>query len=335
MTVDLVELMGDTPLCDCSFAYFTDPEKEISVHRSAGFTFVSVAVATDATWPMEAVRRLASERRFYEQRPDEFIVADSADDIRKARHEGKLAVGFHIQGTEPLGRRLEMVVAYHRLGVRWMILGYNEPNSVGGGCMEADGGRALSSFGRDVIAEMNRVGMVVDLSHSGYRTSMEAMELSAAPCIFSHSNARALFPHPRSIHDDQIQAVARTGGFVGINGVGAFVGEKGPVSAQTIFRHLDYVVQMVGPRHVAIGLEFMSPESCAIAVASAGGDPRKAGAMPPLPWHFLAPSAIGDLAGLMLSQGYDSRDVRDILGGNFMRIADATWPSPLSAPLEV
>jgi membrane dipeptidase len=322
---DLDEILGDSPLCDCTFPYFADPQREIAAHRRAGFSFVSIMIATDATAPIAAVRRLAADRRFYEARPDDFIVAESADDIRKARRDKKLAIGFHFQGTAPLDQDLSMVVAYYRLGIRWMALAYNASNSVGGGCMHEEEDQGLTSFGRDVVAEMNRVGMVVDLSHCGYRTSMEAIEHSARPCIFSHSNAHTLFPHPRNVRDDQIVAAARSGGFVGINGVGAFVGEEGPVPARTIFRHVDHMVQLVGPQHVAIGLEFMSPESCTTALAAAGGDPTKAGGMPPLPWHFLPPVAVAQLVGLMLSNGYDHASVRDILGGNFIRVADAVW----------
>ena len=325
MTVNLDEILGGTPLCDCTFPYFADPEEEIAIHRRAGFSFVSIMVATDTTSPMVAVKRLAAERRFYENRPEDFVIAETADDIRRARREKKLAIGFHFQGTAPLDNDLAMIGAYHRLGIRWMALAYNASNSVGGGCMQEEDDHGLTTFGRDVVAEMNRVGMVIDLSHCGYRTAMDAMARSGAPCIFSHSNAYALYPHSRNIRNEQIAAAAGTGGFIGINGVGAFVSEEGPVPTATIFRHIDYVAQRVGPQHVAIGLEFMSPESCATAVAAVGGDPGNAGGMPPLPWHFLSPAAIVELAGLMVSHGYDLADVRNVLGGNFMRVADAVW----------
>src|SRR5690606_34276467 len=104
----------------------------------------------------------------------------------------------------------------------------------------------LSRFGVALIKEMNRVGMIVDCTHTGYRTSMEAMELSAAPTIFSHSLARALWDHERNVADDQIKACAATGGVIGMNGVGMFLGDNDG-SPEKVADHIDYVAQLVGP----------------------------------------------------------------------------------------
>src|SRR4029077_2961094 len=123
----------------------------------------------------------------------------------------------------------------------------------GGGCHDQDHG--LTDFGRAVVAEMNRIGMVVDCAHSGIKSGLEAMRLSTRPCIFSHANARALQDHERNITDEQIKAVAATGGVVGVNGLGLYLG-NGPPRVEELVAHIDYVVKLVGAEHVGIGLDY-------------------------------------------------------------------------------
>ncbi|MGH8319587.1 MAG: membrane dipeptidase [Steroidobacteraceae bacterium] len=137
------------------------------------------------------------------------------EDIRAARKFQKLVINCHFQGSEAVGRDLANVGAYYKLGVRWMLMAYNFQNNVGTGCLEAEKNDiGISQFGKELIAEMNRVGMLVDCSHSGYRTTMDAMSISTKPCIFSHSNPRALYDHPRNIRDDQIKRCAQTEGVI-------------------------------------------------------------------------------------------------------------------------
>src|SRR5690606_16000592 len=162
-----------------------------------------------------------------------------------------LAIVFHFQGTNPFGRDLGMVEVFYRLGIRHALMAYNQKNAVGDGCHErTDGG--LTRFGLALVREMNRVGMLVDCSHSGYRTTMDASE---APVTCSPPNARALADPQRTSRDDQAKACAATGGVIGVNGIGIFLGGN-EVSADALFRHIDYFVQLVGPQHVGLGLDY-------------------------------------------------------------------------------
>jgi len=131
-------------------------------------------------------------------------------EIDAARAAGKAAVSFDIEGMNALNGRADLVQTYYELGVRHMLFAYNRNNLAGAGCHDEDVG--LTDFGREVIDEMNRVGMVVDCSHSGYTTTMEAMQRSSAPVIFSHSNALALADHGRNIRDEQMRCCAAGGG---------------------------------------------------------------------------------------------------------------------------
>lgn len=313
----------------CDLLYAPGPggvASELPIFERAGVTAVSLTAAgDDESWPTLIFKKLAEWRRYCSMNPERFILVQGVDDIVRAKAQNKLAVMFHFQGTEAVGRSLALVGAYKALGVQWMLMAYNRQNSVGMGCIEAQkNDYGLTEFGRELVQEMNRAGMIVDCSHSGYRTTMDAMELSSKPCIFSHSNAWSLYNHPRNIKDDQIKACAATGGFIGLNGVGSFIGDFKYVKSETVFRHLDYIVQMVGPDHVALGIDYMTPELCDMVIKRLGGDLSRVGMSAP-PWSFLEPARIVDLVGYMINSGYPEKAIRGILGENFIRVACAVW----------
>jgi len=219
-----------------------------------------------------------------------------------------------------------MVELYHALGVRQMLFAYNKNNLAGGGCH--NGNEGLTDFGRAVIGEMNRLGMVVDLSHCAHRTTMEAMELSSAPCIFSHSNSRELWDHERNIRDDQVKACAATGGVVGIVGIGIFLGDN-DISTPTLADHIDHYVNLVGPQHVGIGLDYAfeneDEEAGLGSVLDAAPDywPKAQYDYPSV--DCAHPRQIFELTEELLRRQYKEDDVVAILGGNFMRVAEAVW----------
>jgi membrane dipeptidase len=303
-------------------------DEQLQERWNTGFRFVSLSMAGDnGATPANIFASLAQMRYRLSTGSDKIVIADTVAEIRAAKAANKLGVGFHFQGTEAVGRDLANVGAYYKLGVRWMLMAYNFQNNVGTGCIEAEKhDSGISQFGRDLIAEMNRVGMLVDCSHSGYRTTMDAMSISNAPCIFSHSNPRALYEHPRNIRDDQIKLCAQTGGIIGINGVGPFIGEPKEVSVDTIVRHIDYVAELVGPQHIAFGLDYMTPLHCQIVHDYYKGNVMEKIALPPeLPWGFLNPQQTPLLLGKLLAKGYSTKDVLGIMGENFLRVADKVW----------
>lgn len=324
-----VASLSDGILCDILFpAPPVGLVPELESRRNTGFSYTSLTLSVDSEAAPELVySRLAKMRYELSQHPGQIVLVDSAADIRSAKKSGKLAIGFHFQGTEPVGRNLANAGAYYELGVRWMLMAYNFQNNVGTGCIEAQQrDLGLSQFGRDLIAEMNRVGMLVDCSHSGYRTTMDAMSLSTKPCIFSHSNPRALFDHPRNIKDDQIKLCVQTGGVIGINGVGNFMGEPKEVSLDTVVRQIDYVAELVGPQHIALGLDYMSPPFCQVICDYYKGEAPAKIAMPAeLPWGFMDPADTPLLLDKLLKKGYSVEAVRGIMGENFLRVAAKVW----------
>ncbi|WP_374379795.1 dipeptidase [Dongia sp.] len=300
---------------------------ELSRWRQSGIDFVSVNVGYDVEPWSRAVEALSGYRHWLRAHPDRFVLAGTVDDVIAAKGSGRLAVAFDIEGADALNGDLGMVDFYYRLGVRQMLLVYNRNNLVGGGCHDGDQG--LTPFGRAVIAEMNRVGMIVDASHCSHRTSLDMMECSTAPVVFSHSNARALHDHERNIRDDQIKACAAQGGVIGVNGVGLFLGTSGdPV--ELLLAHIDHMCQLVGPQHVGLGLDSilacqpddLLSEEALRERAAAYWPPRQ---YPAAPMNFAPPEIMTDIAAGLDRRGYAATDIRAILGGNFARIANHVW----------
>ncbi len=292
-------------------------------YLDVGTSYLSVNVGYAPHGIEDTMRVLSSWRRQIRDDAGTFRLAASVRDVVAASQAGRLAVGFDLEDTNPLGGDIAMVQAYYDLGVRSMLLTYNGENLAGFGCHAArDTG--LTAFGRDCVDEMNRAGMMVDVSHCGYRTSMDAIERSSAPVIFSHSSMRGLWDHERNIRDDQARACAATGGVIGINGVGIFLGPN-EATAQAMARHIDYAVGLVGPEHVGIGTDYVFDnedlnrelaENPQIFPESY----RRWGRVDFVPPEQLAPLE-ADLAGL----GYPVDAIAGIMGGNFLRVASQVW----------
>ncbi len=295
---------------------------QLQRYRDAG---VDVAIINAGFGDMgieQHVRMLAAMRHWLLQRPDQYVVIDTVDDIDTARASGRLAVGFDIEGANAVDDQISLVQLYHDLGVRWMLLAYNLNNRAGGGCQDQDGG--LTGFGRSLVREMERVGMQVCCSHTGHRTVRDVFEIATKPVIFSHSNPSALHDHPRNIPDDLIRACAATGGVVGINGIGSFLG-KNDNSNETFVRHVDHVVQLVGIEHVSIGLDYVfdRQELDDYVVAMAHTFPPGLGYDKGV--KLVEPEQLEGIVGRLGGLGYAIEDLRLLLGGNLYRLAGATW----------
>ncbi len=300
---------------------------ELSRWRRSGIDFVSINVGYDVEPWTRAVEALSGYRHWLRAHRDRFVLASGVDDIVAAKRSGRLAVAFDIEGADALNGDLGMVDFYYRLGVRQMLLVYNRNNLVGGGCH--DGNEGLTEFGRTVVAEMNRVGMIVDASHCSHRTSMELMERSSSPVVFSHSNARALHDHERNIGDDQIKACAAQGGVVGVNGVGLFLGSRG-ADVVHVLDHIDHMCGLVGAQHVGLGLDSIldcQPDDL-LSVEALGERATRywpPSQYPQAPMQFAPPEIIAEIRDGLERRGHGAADIRAILGGNFARIAAEVW----------
>jgi len=298
---------------------------QLKRHRDAGADVVMVNVGFGDDSVEQHLRMLATMRDWLLAHASDYRLIDTVDDIAIARANGQLAVGFDIEGANAIDDQLSLLRLYRDLGVRWMLLAYNRNNRAGGGCQDEDAG--LSAFGRRMLHEMARVGIVACCSHTGYRTAREAIDESPTPVIFSHSNARALVDHPRNIPDDLIKACAARGGVVGVNGIGIFLGDN-DASVSNVARHVLHMLDLVGPSHVGLGLDYIFDTRDLAAEIAAHPDkfPPHLGYSADI--AMTAPEQLPDLADELARRGVDDDALARIFGGNWLRVARAVWQPP-------
>jgi len=259
---------------------------------------------------------------------DRLLHATTVADIDRAKREGKLAVVFHFQNATPIEFNLRLLEIYHRLGVRAIQLTYNVKNALGDGCLErTDAG--LSEFGVAAVKEMNRLGILVDLSHTGEQTTLDAMEASSKPVAFTHANVRTICEHRRNLSDRQMRKLAELDGVMGLNGFPPFV--RPDTEAPTVddlIDHLDYIVKLIGIDHVGLGLDYFKAQPGEYEQRLRTGE-WKPGEYPKPPWNYPRgiddASKLGALAPALARRGYSDDDIVKVLGGNFLRVLRAVW----------
>ena len=264
--------------------------------------------------------------------------AVTPDDIVLAKKENRHALYFSGNGVPlpqdwvSVGEELRYIKVFFQLGIRMMHLTYNRRNVIGDGCGETtDGG--LSDFGRGVVKEMNRVGVIVDIAHSGWQTSLEAAQLSERPMVASHSSVASVHKHIRSKPDNVLRAIADTNGYIGICCIPRFLGGTSDIAA--MMKHINYVVKKFGSEHVGIGTDvaytsrYAAEENSKIPSYSPGRSRWEALWPPddfqekPEMQHSMAWTNWPLFTVGMVQMGYSDDDIQKILGGNALRVARA------------
>jgi len=311
--------------------------------EQSGVTCIFQNAGEEGQDPIRMMKRLARFTYVTDFMSDFIRKAVVPEDIAAAKAAGKRALYFTANGVaQPqqwtsVEEELGLIRIFFQLGIRMMHLTYNRRNMIGDGCAEpANGG--LSDFGRAVVAEMNRVGVIVDTAHSGWQTSLEAARASSLPMVASHSGCVAVNEHHRCKPDHVIRAVCDTGGFIGICCVPSFLGRSGDINA--LLDHIDHVVRHFGAEHVAIGTDvaytssryaeearklpprrrsrtpfrsFWAPDDALFA--SRWQDPEM---QQSLAWTNWPLYTVG-----LVQRGYSDDEIRKILGGNVLRVAGA------------
>lgn len=327
MQPNLEKLFQDALVWDAHAGVFPSPEVDLNLLQEwldCGVNYLSINVGFDVMDWQDTLATLAAYRYWVQANSDRFVLVGDAADIERARNENKFALSFDIEGMNALNQDINMVAAYHALGVRQMLFAYNLNNAAAGGCHDQDTG--LTEFGKQVVREMNRVGMIVDCSHAAYSTTMDIMHLSSKPVVFSHSNPTAIWNHQRNITDDQIKACAATGGVIGVNGMGIFLGDN-DISNATLMRHIKYLADLVGCEHIGFGFDYSPKVDVDIGVIlRSRPDYWPAGQQyDTRPIKHAGPQQLQGLVEDLSSAGFSEDDIRGILGDNFRRVAADAW----------
>jgi membrane dipeptidase len=309
-----------------TFPTTANPVDLVGVYERAGVTLALFTIVDDFPNSIEqTIKLIAANRRYFLGAPQQYAIIDKPVDVIAAKEKNKLAIGFAFQGSNGLLGSLELVEVYRRLGVIQMQLTYNTANFAADGCHERRNA-GLSQFGRLLVGEMNRVGMIVDVSHVGLRSSLEALELTSRPPIFSHSAPKAFARHDRNIADEQIRACAAKDGVVCLTGVGIFLdGETGSASTLRFVDSIEYVAQVVGARHAGIGLDYVMDREALASYIRSNSTIYGGGSQYPSDGYidFVPPSVLPEVANELLRRGYAEEDVRGVLGGNYLRVFEA------------
>ncbi len=312
---------------DAHAGVFPDPTIDLNLlesWRASGVDYLSINVGFDVMDGQQTLKTLAAYRHWLLAQEDNFVLVGTLEDIELARQAGKLAISFDIEGMNALNGDINMLSVFHALGVRQMLFAYNLNNEAAGGCHDTAMG--LTDFGRSIVREMNRLGIIVDGSHASLQTTLDIMQESSKPVVFSHSNPVSVWDHQRNILDQQIEACAQTGGVIGLNGMGIFLGENN-TSTQTLLKHICYVADLVGAEHLGIGFDYSPPVKVDIGVIlSSRPDYWPAGQAYDTPEiKHAGPSQLPEIVDGLMGRGFSENEIRGFLGENFRRVAMQTW----------
>jgi len=301
---------------------------------NAGINALNVTLNMYASEDFDHV--LAQIKRYYgliETDAARLMLVEKIEDIPQAKQGGKLGLIFGLQNGGPLGKDVTLLSILYKLGVRIIQLTYNEANALGCGCLESHD-TGLTSFGVQTVQAMNRLGVLIDLSHTGYQTSREVIEASDCPVAFTHANPSALKNVPRNRPDELIRLLADKGGFIGVSPYAAFCKSK-PGRRPTLddfLDQVDYVVQLVGGNHVGIGTDKFEGKTKEEYLLEVQSRYSKLIDVPFEHRHVEGFSHIRDFPHItegLLSRGYSDEECAGILGGNFFSLLKKVWRNPV------
>jgi len=313
--------------------------KNLADVRASGVTAVNVCVNEVGNGPdrfEKTIALIAGVEHELNAHPDVFLKVVSARDLRLAKSTGRLGLILGAEDSSMLDGDLKRLATFYDLGLRICQPTYNRQNLMGDGCLEpSDGG--LSTLGREFVAEMNRLHMVLDLSHAGPRTMSEGIAASTAPVAISHTGCRALVDLPRNTYDKELKALADRGGVAGIYFM-PFLKVSGQPHAEDVIRHLEHAVNVCGEDHVGLGTDGVISgielnEAFAKSMRKFVEDRVKAGISAPgespdvfnLIPEYNEPRRFKTLADDLAHRGWPSGRIEKILGSNFARLFGDVW----------
>ena len=316
-----------------------------AVYKSLHAGRVTAFNATVATWEnfTDTLNNIAAWGPRLREYADVLTQVRTVDDILQAKRDGKTGVILGFQNASPIENHLDRLALFHALGVRVIQVTYHEGNLLGSGCYERND-YGLTYFGVDAVKEMNRLGILIDLSHVGIRTTMDTIELSEKPVSVTHANSKPYYDVPRNKTEEALKLLAERGGVVGATCITGFLRTGEDSTLEDYIDAIDDMVEKIGVDHVGIGTDFVQDQTESfwryINAQQGTSYPLKGPSKAPgyverppttqadkvhHPKGLETPDKLPNLAEALMKRGYTAADITKILGGNFLRLFREVW----------
>ncbi|MBO6726380.1 MAG: membrane dipeptidase [Rhizobiaceae bacterium] len=326
--------MTPAPLID-GLQYANWSEKIFRQMREGGVDAVHVTIAYHENF-RETVSNIERWNRWFEQYPDLIFHGRKGEDVRRARETGRTAIFFGSQNPSCMEDDIGLVEILHTLGLRFMQLTYNNQSLLASGCYEAQD-TGITRMGREVIAEMNRVGMVVDMSHSGERSTMEAIELSSRPIAITHANPASWHPARRNKPDAMLKALGETGGMLGFSTYPHHLRDGSQCRVEDFCEMIARTADLMGVEHIGIGTDLCQDQPDSVVDWMRAGRWTKRGDLgegsadapgfPDMPEWFSDNRHFGRIAEGLKATGMTDQEIGAVMGGNWLRFFEESFGS--------
>ena len=305
-------------------------EKIFRQMQEGGVTAVHVTIAYHETF-RETIANVENWNRWFERFPELIFHGRTGDDVRRAKTEGRTAIFFGFQNPSPIEDDIGLVEIWHSLGARFMQLTYNNQSLLATGCYEAED-PGVTRMGRQVIREMNRVGLVVDMSHSAERSTLEAIEISERPIAITHANPAFWHPARRNKSDDVLRALGQTGGMLGFSMYPHHLKDKSDCTLASFCEMIARTADLMGIDNIGLGsdlcqdqpdsvVEWMRVGRWSKEIDYGEGSASDAG-FPPMPDWFGDNRHFGNIAAGLIEHGFSEADTAAVMGENWLRFYD-------------
>jgi len=311
------------------------PQADLDAVRGSGIDVIKFSLGGINDDFARTVAEIAGVQKLIEVHPAYFTQVRVAADCARAKSEGKLGIIFSFESTDMLEGKLESLELFRNLGVRVMQLSYNRKSPFAAGVMEPDGG-GLTPLGRQAVAEMNRLGIAIDLSHANPATTADALDLSSKPPVMTHAGCAVIHAHPRNKSDEQLRALADRGGVVGIYDLPYLTASPRQPTVEDYLDHLEHALKVAGENHVGIGSDVGIPpldiSDKGLAELNKELERRRTTGLaapeedrPPYVAGLNTPRRIEIIADQLLKRGYPAGVVEKVVGANFARVFADIW----------
>jgi len=325
--------MHEQPLTIDCLQYCNWSQKIFQQMHDGGVSAVHVTIAYHENF-RETVANIEQWNRWFEQYPELIFHGRCSEDVRRAHAQGRTAIFYGFQNCSPIEDDIGLIAIVHALGARFMQLSYNNQSLLATGCYEAED-PGITRFGKQAIEEMNRVGLVIDMSHSAERSTLEAIEFSARPIAITHANPSAWHPALRNKSDTVLKALGETGGMLGLSLYPHHLNNAGDCTLDEFCAMAARTADLIGVEHIGIGSDLCQDQPDSIVewmrvgrwskITDYGEGSKANAGFPPQPGWLESNLHLRNLIAGLSTAGFDEGDTANVMGGNWLRFFDTSF----------